>query len=945
MTDWRRPIPQSSVATPNQAPRPCTMEPPGTEPDCIPPSPVSPFGVEHITSPDSYYFRSRSFSSHASERIHTRDPAAAYASPNPFQLPTPPYHFDQLSSANNDGQYYAALPSAVPSAHQLRTFPPPHPPRAPADYPWGPVANHLPNHRAPRQLHDQSSEATLLQQALQHSLQQQHQQQHQHQQQQHQQQQQQQHQSFTSSGYTHQDTSNFHPSPHASTTPPLSTPPISPLSTALLPPASAPPRLLRARSPAPRPSDSSTSPLARPVPLNSRVWLAMELLCILALISAGVCVLALFPHEKPPVPLRLWILGYTLGCLLLLPLLYFRYTHRALRNGGDFLLWQQQQQEEEERRRRQWRLRETPSRPAMASSQPMSPLRLPRAAPAAVSAVDISSSLHSSLRPRSPEGLLFPAAQTVPNTPYLGARVSGGGGGAVGGWATPFRASVTGSAEPASAAGLVPEAARGFYPERSNEIAGGGGWPAASGVDMYSAIYYNGYDDDDDEDEVYGAGRYSGFRHIAAAIGERMLSCVRWIVDELQDDARVLALVERYKVTLDCFFAVWFVLGNVWVFGAHSAATTAPNLYILSVLFITLSCVSYAMPFLLCAAICCCLPCLLHLLGHPHHDDEHGAFPLARSSRGATTAAITTLPSFKYRRLPDGGGGRVVRLRGKRAPAAASAAAGKAVVPVGHLKSKMGGKRGTDMGGGSCEAGGEGGVVGGGSGAGQGRGGVGGGTGGWFGRLGGYLMRRTAGAAAAAGPPAAAAASGGGAAAAGNAAAGATGGACVARSGDRRKSASEEREKEGGSESEGDSDEEEESVVGLLWPGTDKQRPVRGGDAVSQFIKFSLNPPPIFPSAASAWVAIGMGWTFTLHPYSASSLPFPPTPAPPIPFHPQLCCICLGRYRDGVDLRELPCSHHFHQSCVDTWLKINSSCPLCKEDISRRPRLEADGEM
>ncbi|CAI5493211.1 unnamed protein product [Closterium sp. Naga37s-1] len=834
------------------------MEPLSTEPNCIPPSPVSPFGVGNITSPDSYYGRSRHFSSHASERIHTRDPAADYASPYPFQLSTPPYHFsDQLSSTNNDGKYYAALPSVVPSAHQQRAFPPQHPSRAPADYSWGPVANLLPPEPTDYRVAMGSTSA--------------------------------------------------------------SPPPFS-LDSALLPPASAPPRLVRARSPAPRPSDSSASPLARPVPLNSRVWLAIELLCILAQISAGVCVLALFPHEKPPVPLRLWILGYTLGCLLLLPLLYFRYTHRALSNGGDFLLWQQQQEEEEEeRRRRQWRLRETPSRPAMASSRPMSPLRLPRAAPAAISAVDISSSLHSSissssssssfssLRPRSPEGLLFPAAQTVPNTPYLGARGSGGGGGAAGGWATPFRANVTGSAEPASAAGLVPEAARGFYPERSNEIAGGGGWPAASGVDMYSAIYYNGYDDDDDEDEVYGAGRYSGFRHIAAAIGERMLSCVRWIVDELQDDARVLALVERYKVTLDCFFAVWFVLGNVWVFGAHSAATTAPNLYNLSVLFITLSCVSYAMPFLLCAAICCCLPCLLHLLGHPHHDDEHGAFPLARSSRGATTAAITTLPSFKYRRLPDGRGGRVVRLRGKRAAAVASAAAGKAVVPDGQLKSKMGGKRGTDMGGGSCEAGGERGAVGGGSGAGQGRGGVGGGTGGWFGRLGGYLMRRTAaaagpagsagpaGAAAAAGPPAAAAAaaaaaSGGGAAAAGNAAAGATGGACVARSGDRRKSASEkEREKEGGSESEGDSDEEEESVVGLLWPGTDKQRPVRGGDA--------------------------------------------------------LCCICLGRYRDGVDLRELPCSHHFHQSCVDTWLKINSSCPLCKEDISSRPRLEADGEM
>lgn len=33
-------------------------------------------------------------------------------------------------------------------------------------------------------------------------------------------------------------------------------------------------------------------------------------------------------------------------------------------------------------------------------------------------------------------------------------------------------------------------------------------------------------------------------------------------------------------MALDCFFAVWFVVGNVWVFGGHaSSANEAPNLY------------------------------------------------------------------------------------------------------------------------------------------------------------------------------------------------------------------------------------------------------------------------------------------------------------------------------------------------------------------------------
>ncbi|CAO2819954.1 unnamed protein product [Amaranthus hypochondriacus] len=54
------------------------------------------------------------------------------------------------------------------------------------------------------------------------------------------------------------------------------------------------------------------------------------------------------------------------------------------------------------------------------------------------------------------------------------------------------------------------------------------------------------------------------------------------------------------------------------------------------------------------------------------------------------------------------------------------------------------------------------------------------------------------------------------------------------------------------------------------------------------------------------------------------------------------CCICLSIYQDGVELRELPCGHHFHCSCVDKWLHINSTCPLCKFDINNR--FSRDGE-
>ncbi|GAB4844436.1 hypothetical protein Ancab_037800 [Ancistrocladus abbreviatus] len=45
------------------------------------------------------------------------------------------------------------------------------------------------------------------------------------------------------------------------------------------------------------------------------------------------------------------------------------------------------------------------------------------------------------------------------------------------------------------------------------------------------------------------------------------------------------------------------------------------------------------------------------------------------------------------------------------------------------------------------------------------------------------------------------------------------------------------------------------------------------------------------------------------------------------------CCICLCPYDDGAELRELPCHHHFHCACIEKWLYINATCPLCKFNI------------
>ncbi|CAN6326853.1 unnamed protein product [Urochloa humidicola] len=118
---------------------------------------------------------------------------------------------------------------------------------------------------------------------------------------------------------------------------------------------------------------------------------------------------------------------------------------------------------------------------------------------------------------------------------------------------------------------------------------------------------------------------------------------------------RAQAFADHFKMALDCFFAVWFVVGNVWVFGGHSSAHDAPNLYRLCIAFLTFSCIGYAMPFILCALICCCLPCIISVMGFREDLNQN---------RGASSDAINALGTYKFKlKKPrngegnEGGGG------------------------------------------------------------------------------------------------------------------------------------------------------------------------------------------------------------------------------------------------------------------------------------------------
>lgn len=46
------------------------------------------------------------------------------------------------------------------------------------------------------------------------------------------------------------------------------------------------------------------------------------------------------------------------------------------------------------------------------------------------------------------------------------------------------------------------------------------------------------------------------------------------------------------------------------------------------------------------------------------------------------------------------------------------------------------------------------------------------------------------------------------------------------------------------------------------------------------------------------------------------------------------CNICLSEYEEGDTLKSLPsCLHSFHEDCINKWLQINKSCPVCRQEI------------
>ncbi|AES96774.1 E3 ubiquitin-protein ligase MPSR1 [Medicago truncatula] len=63
------------------------------------------------------------------------------------------------------------------------------------------------------------------------------------------------------------------------------------------------------------------------------------------------------------------------------------------------------------------------------------------------------------------------------------------------------------------------------------------------------------------------------------------------------------------------------------------------------------------------------------------------------------------------------------------------------------------------------------------------------------------------------------------------------------------------------------------------------------------------------------------------------------------------CVVCLEEFEVGGVVKEMPCKHRFHGKCIEKWLGIHGSCPVCRyqmpvdqEDDGKKREEEEGGE-
>jgi hypothetical protein len=65
----------------------------------------------------------------------------------------------------------------------------------------------------------------------------------------------------------------------------------------------------------------------------------------------------------------------------------------------------------------------------------------------------------------------------------------------------------------------------------------------------------------------------------------------------------------------------------------------------------------------------------------------------------------------------------------------------------------------------------------------------------------------------------------------------------------------------------------------------------------------------------------------------ANNLPTCKHDGSPLPGDQTDCPVCLYEFKKGDQLKSLHCVHFFHKDCIDSWLMVGHTCPVCKSPV------------
>lgn len=57
------------------------------------------------------------------------------------------------------------------------------------------------------------------------------------------------------------------------------------------------------------------------------------------------------------------------------------------------------------------------------------------------------------------------------------------------------------------------------------------------------------------------------------------------------------------------------------------------------------------------------------------------------------------------------------------------------------------------------------------------------------------------------------------------------------------------------------------------------------------------------------------------------------------------CSVCWEDFILNEDVRQLPCSHVYHDGCIRPWLELHGTCPICRQNLGNNEQQSSDTNL